>query len=94
MTRDMATGLRPFYQLLEPEIPASLIRPLSHLQILPELQQVHRVVAARRRARRTLMNIFFVPIKRAKKASKSQNHLEGSIAQAVELVKEVVAKDP
>ena len=37
---------------------------------------------------------FFVPIKRAKKASKSQNHLEGSIAQAVELVKEVVAKDP
>ena len=40
------------------------------------------------------MNIFFVPIKRAKKASKSQNHLEGSIAQAVELVKEVVAKDP
>ena len=37
---------------------------------------------------------FFVLIKRAKKASKSHNHLEGLIAQAVELVKEVDAKDP
>ena len=68
--------LRPFFQLLEPEIHASLIRPLSHLQILPELQQVHRVVAARRRARRTLMNIFLSQLKEPRRLQRAKTILK------------------